>query len=252
VIEVTSTQDHSDHLGRHYIVEHTMRAISLLNIVPIAGGLGGCTNGAAMENPLQEPEIIVGNPTTQANAKPPWVRIRNLSWAGSGCPAGTVAENLAPDLQAFTLLFDSFVAELGPGLPLSLSRRNCQILVDLDFPPGWSFSVVDVDHGGFASLETGVSGVQQSSYYFQGESRTARLQTTLNGPWVGDYQVRESLAPDALVWSPCAARRPLIINLQVRVINNSRNPNARGVMTTGSMNGPVMYIYRLQWRRCPA
>lgn len=146
-----------------------MRAISLLNVVPIVIGLGACTNGAMTRGPRQAPEIRVDNSAAQVPDPPPWVTIRSVSWAGSGCPAGTVADNLSPDFTAFTLLFDSYVAELGPGLPLSLSRRNCQILIDLNFPQGWSYSVFDVDYRGFANVESGVSGVQQSVFYFQGE-----------------------------------------------------------------------------------
>jgi hypothetical protein len=233
-------------------MEHTMRVISLLNFVfvPIALGLDGGTNSALAQSPSQAPEITVDNPAAQANDPPPWVRIRGLSWAGSGCPAGTVAENLAPDFRAFTLLFDAYVAEIGPGLPLSQSRRNCQILVDLDFPQGWSYSVFTVDYRGFADLEPGVSGVQQSAYYFQGEFRTARLQTTLNGPRVSDYQLRDSLGLGALVWSPCGAQRALNINSAVRVANHSGRPHARGMMTTDSIDGTVVHIYGLQWRRC--
>jgi hypothetical protein len=228
-----------------------MRAISLLNIVPIAIGLGGCTNSAVLQNPRQAHEIMVDTPAAQADDLPPFATIRSLSWAGSGCPAGTVAENLAPDLQAFTLLFDSYVAEIGPGLPLSQARRNCQILVDLQFPQGWSYSVFDVDYRGFANLDLGVSGIQQSNYYFQGEFLTSRLQTTLNGPRASDYQIRDSLPLNALVWSPCGAQRALIINSSVRVANNSGNPDARGAMSTDSIDGKVTHIYGLQWQRCP-
>jgi Domain of unknown function (DUF4360) len=135
-------------------------------------------------------------------------------------------------------------------LPLSLSRRNCQILVDLDFPQGWSYSMVDVDYRGFTSVEHGVTGVQQSAYYFQGEFHTGRLQTTLDGPMVGDYQIRDSLELDALVWSPCGAQRALSINSSIQIINSSGNHDARGVMTTDSIDGKVTQIYGLQWRRC--
>lgn len=235
-----------------------MKVISLLNIMPIAVGLGGCTNGAALQNPRQEPEIVADNPVALAVDPaalavdpPPSVRIRSISWAGSGCPAGTVAANVAPDLTAFTLLFDSYVADLGPGLSLSRSRKNCQILVDLDFPQGWSYSVFSVDYRGFANLQRGVSGIQQSLYYFQGELRTGRLQTILNGPWVGDYQIRDVLGLEALVWSPCGAQRALNINSSIRLENRSGGSSAQGLLTTDSIDGTVKLIYGLQWRRCP-
>jgi len=227
-----------------------MRVISILNIVPIAVGLGACASAAGPLDPHETSEARVNDLVAEAADPPEFVTIRNLAWAGSGCPAGSVAGNLAPDFTAFTLLFDSYVAEIGPGLPLSLSRRNCQILIDLDFPQGWSYSVFDVDYRGFVNVPSGVSGIQQSNYNFQGELLTGRLATTMSGPRNGDYLIRDTLGLDALVWSPCGAQRALIINSSVRLVNNTGNLSAQGLMTTDSINGKVIHIYGLQWRRC--
>jgi hypothetical protein len=223
-----------------------MKAISLLNIMLIAIGLSGCIDSAVSE----APEMIVVNPEAQPDAHPDSVKVRSISWAGSGCPARSVAKDLSPDFTAFTLVFDSYVAEIGPDLPLSLSRRNCQIVVGLDFPQGWSYSLFDVDYRGFTDLEPGVSGVQQAAYYFQGDFRTARFRTTLDGPRVNDYHIRDSLDVDALVWAPCGVQRALNINSSVRVVDNSEDHDAQGLMTTDSIDGKVTHIYGLRWRRC--
>jgi hypothetical protein len=66
-IEVASTQDQSDHIDRYYIMDHTMRTISLLNILAIAVGLGGCTNGDGLQNPRQASKMMVDNPVAQAD-----------------------------------------------------------------------------------------------------------------------------------------------------------------------------------------
>jgi hypothetical protein len=251
--ETAPTQDraitlvalHTDHTAK------TMKALSLLNIIAIAIGLGACANGAVPRGPYQAPEIRLDNPAAQMDHPPLEVRIRSISWAGSGCAAGTVASNLEPGFRALTLLFDSIVAEIGPGVPISLSRRSCQLLVDLDVPQGWSYSVVDVDYRGSANLDPGVSAVQRSTWSFRGQPQTARLEATLTGPFVGDYQIRDSLGINTLVWSPCGAQRALIINESIRLVNNSGSTDARGVTTTGSINDTVKHIYGLQWRRCP-
>jgi hypothetical protein len=242
-----------------------MKVISLLTIVPMAVGLGACADDERVpgdEVAAQKPggDVAAQKPGDDvaaqklmvevSEAHPDRVTIRDLDWAGSGCPAGTVASNLARDFTAFTLLFDSYVAEIGPGLPLSLGRKNCQILIDLDFPQGWSYSVFDVDYRGFVNVPRGVSGVQQSDYNFQGEFLTARLATALRGPRNGDYQIRDRLRLNAVVWSPCGAHDTLIINSSIRFVNESGNLNARGLMTTDSINGKVTHIYGLRWRRC--
>ena len=179
---------------------------------------------------------------------PPYVRVRNISYAGTGCPAGSVAENVSPDRQAFTVLFDQYQASTGPGVPFTEKRKNCQVNVDLDFPQGWSFSLFTVDTRGYVALDPGVNGLQQSSYYFQGQMGTARLATPMYGPLDQDYEVRDTLGVQSLVWSPCGAQRALNINTEVRV--SSFDPNAQGLITTDSIDGQFHLIYGLQWRRC--
>lgn len=223
-----------------------MRAISLLNVVPIAASLGGCTNGAVMHSSRAAPQPIIDDPAAQPYILPPSVRIRSISGAGTGCPAGSAFGFMGSNAQQLRLSFAPYGARIGPGLPLSLGRRNCQILIDMEFPEGWSFSVASADDHGFARLESGVSGIQQTDYYFQGDFNTGRLETTLNGPRAGNYQTHQSLSPDALVWSPCDAQRPLIIDSQIFVVNHSGPSNALGMMVT-----LPPHIYRLQWRRCP-
>lgn len=179
---------------------------------------------------------------------PEYVRVRHINYAGTGCPAGSVAQNLAPDGKAFTLLFDQYVAEAGPGVALTAGRKNCAINVDLDFPQGWSYSILDVDYRGFVQLDAGATAEQKSAYYFQGDFRTASLATVMRGPLTKDYQIRDSLGLEALVWSPCGASRSLNINTQVRTAALSRS--ARGLITIDSIDGELTHVYGIRWRRC--
>ena len=175
------------------------------------------------------------------------VRINGISFAGSGCPAGSVSQNLSEDAKAFTLLFDSYVAEAGPGMPLSLSRKNCQIAVDLRFRQGWSYTIFTVDYRGYARLDPGTSGQQLSSYYFQGQTKTGNLRSLFYGPTEKDYQIRDTLALDAMVWSPCGANRALNMNTQVRV---AASGSKRALLTIDSIDGELKHIYGIKWRRC--
>jgi hypothetical protein len=193
--------------------------------------------------------LAAASATSAFAQTPPYVTVRNITYAGSGCPAGSVAQNLSPDLQAFTLLFDSFVAEGGPGIPFSEKRKNCQINVDLAFPNGWSYTIFDVDYRGYMSLESGTTGEQKSTYYFQGDSRQVPLSTKYYGPRDGDYHIRDTLALNAVVWSPCGATRSVNVNAQVRVDTGS-NRNARALLTLDSIDGVVKHIYGIRWRRC--
>lgn len=184
---------------------------------------------------------------SQSSPDPRQVYIRQLGFAGSGCPAGTVSSNMAFDAKAFTLLFDNYVAEIGPGLPLSAGRKNCQLTIDLQYPQGWSYTVFTFDYRGYAQLDRGVSGQQQSLYYFQGSSTQVPMRSTIYGPYANDYRYRDQIGVSSLVWSPCGLRRALNINTSVTL----RGPyGARGLMTTDSIDGSVIHQYGIQWQRC--
>ncbi len=178
---------------------------------------------------------------------PDEVYVNSISYAGSGCPAGTVANVLADDAKAFTLLFDSYVAEGGPGIPLSAGRKNCQIAVDLRFPQGWSYTIVDVDYRGYAKVDAGALGTQKTTYYFAGQTGSASMKTDFPGPYAKDYQIRNSLGLAAAVFSPCGVNRALNLNTQVRVQTSG---SQRALMTLDSIDGQVTHQYGLQWQLC--
>lgn len=191
--------------------------------------------------------MAVGASAFGAGPSASQVKIAGISYAGSGCPAGSVSQSMAPDAQAFTLLFDSYVAEAGPGVSLANGRKNCQIAVDLRFPSGWSYTIFDVDYRGYVQLDRGATGTQKTTYYFQGGSQQASLQSNFSGPADKDYHIRDSLGLDAVVWSPCGMTRAVNMNTQVRVTGSG---GRRALMTIDSIDGQLTHRYGIQWRRC--
>jgi hypothetical protein len=99
------------------------------------------------------------------------VQVLGLSFAGSGCPAGSVAGQISTDLTTLTLLYDTFVAQSGQGLKPADMRKNCQLNIKLRYPQGWQFSIVKADYRGYAALPKGNTGTCKATYYFSGDSR---------------------------------------------------------------------------------
>jgi hypothetical protein len=199
---------------------------------------------------------IAGILATSAQAQvPPYVTIppfvngvQNPSYGGTGCPAGTARAVVSPDRQAFTMIFDQYYVNApSPG---SLDRKNCQILVNFDFPQGWSYSIVRLDYRGFVDLGPGASGFQQSLYYFQGQPQQGRLRTNFYGPRSGDYTISDTLGISDVVWSPCGARRGLNINSSLFASAGRGFANSYAYLTNDSIDGTVKTTYILQWRRC--
>ena len=177
---------------------------------------------------------------------PSQVYVNNFTYAGSGCPSGTVASDISEDAQAFTLLFDRYIAEAGPGIARSENRKNCNVLLNLHVPAGWSFTIMSVDYRGFAQLDSGTIGEEVSEYYFQGQ-RGPAFSTSLRGPYNDDYVVSDDIPIQDMVWSQCGVNRALNIKTQVRV---NASYNRRALMTLDSIDGEFRQIYHMQWRRC--
>lgn len=98
------------------------------------------------------------------------VEIESIAFAGSGCPAGSVSGQLSSDLTTITLLYASFIAQSGSGVPASSYRTNCQLNVKLKYPSGWQFSVFKADYRGYAQIPSGSTGTCKATYYFSGDS----------------------------------------------------------------------------------
>jgi hypothetical protein len=71
-------------------------------------------------------------------------------------------------LFSFTLEFDQFVASIGPGVAVSESRKNCQLILDLQYPQGWSYSILQTTFRGYVAIDAGVTATQEAVYYFSG------------------------------------------------------------------------------------
>lgn len=191
--------------------------------------------------------IVAAAPFAAADT-PSFVRLRSINYAGSGCPAGSISANVSPDSRALSLTMDEFVAEVGPGVPLSAGRRNCQLSIDLSYPSGWSYAVLRTQRRGYVNLEPGVTATQTSSFYFQGQSRSARLSTSFTGPTSRDYIIADTLDSSAQVWSPCSSSRALNVNIQTMLRATMRN--ARGIITLEAPIDGTLGSLALQWRRC--
>src|SRR5262245_20509070 len=73
---------------------------------------------------------------------PAHVILRSISYAGSGCPAGSIEADVPTRGDVLSLLFsETMVAGAGPGVPFTQRRKNCQVLLSLAHEPGWQYSV---------------------------------------------------------------------------------------------------------------
>ena len=187
------------------------------------------------------------------------VAVQSLTHEGSGCPPGSVSSAIAPDGSAFTVLFDSYMAQVGPGVPARNRIRECDVDVVLKAPLGWSWAIAGVDHRGFASLPAGVSATLKSSFRFNrqhaNQHQAPPLEIHFMGPKDDDYTVSSDTPPLQMEWSKCGGLSRLHINTSLKV--KALSSAGTGLVTVDSLDGQLTQLdgstvcgYRLVWRRC--
>eukprot|EP01126_Amoeba_proteus_P038754 TRINITY_DN4055_c0_g1_i3.p1 TRINITY_DN4055_c0_g1~~TRINITY_DN4055_c0_g1_i3.p1 ORF type:complete len:204 (+),score=23.86 TRINITY_DN4055_c0_g1_i3:214-825(+) len=188
-----------------------------------------------------------GPSPSSSGPDPSLITISGIQYAGTGCPAGSVAQVIDPSRTVFTLIFDRFIAQDGPNVDYSETTKNCQINVDLRVPQGWQYSIVSVDYRGYAKLDPSAVGIHQTLYYWAGNDQTALSREVINGPIEENYQIRHQFGLESLIWSECNAVRSLNINARISV---TAEGNDRGLITNDSVDGKFRQIQRLMWKRC--
>ena len=178
------------------------------------------------------------------------VYINGVTYAGSGCPANSVAISKSDNWAEITLAFDQYVASIGPGIPITQNRKNCNLNINLHYPEGLQFAVYETDYTGFAQLESKVRATHQSDYWFAGfANQKATLRSTWVGPFTNTYSFTDTLTHEATVFSPCGASTTLNINTQL-YLDNSQNHQGSGQITTETIDHKVTTTLGLEWTPC--
>jgi hypothetical protein len=201
----------------------------------------------AVPTPQNDGRPVIGSPSG-ATPSGHEVQISGVSYAGSGCPANSVAGLLSSDLTTITLLYDSFVAQAGEGISAAQYRKNCQLAVKLRYPSGWQFSVFKSDTRGYAYLPKGATGTAKATYYFSGESKQTTSTLTLKGFFDNNYLRTDTFPVESTVWSPCGQEGLLNINSEVRI--TPLDAKAQALLTVDSTDLKFSQEHYLQWQTC--
>jgi hypothetical protein len=74
--------------------------------------------------------------------------------------------------QVITYGFDQFQTYIGPGTTPADRSKNCQLHLNLKYPGGFQYAVVDATYHGWARLDDGVTGSFITTYYFSQDAGT--------------------------------------------------------------------------------
>jgi Domain of unknown function (DUF4360) len=164
------------------------------------------------------------------------VEILGANYGGSGCPANSASVSVSPDGQELSVLFDKFTAL---GNDPAQSRKSCNLSIPIKVPQGFQISLYDADYRGYVAPAT--SGTLRAEYFFAG-NRGPVFQRTFNGE--NNYNVRDSLATVADVWSACGDST----NMRV---NASMAARGKGSATVDSFDlAHRGLVYHIKYRAC--
>lgn len=169
--------------------------------------------------------------------------IESVEYTGTGCPEKSATLAFSPDKQVVTSIFSAFIAVGGGGSDPAAATRHCLLMMQVNVPPGWSYSLESVDHRGFAGLQSDVTASRQSLYMISGSPVHVTPPATFKGAADADF-THGDVGPTApAVWSPCGGGQLLWIATQTGVKNGSRSRGGQIALDTIDTE--------LQWRRCP-
>src|SRR5262249_12722859 len=136
---------------------------------------------------------------------------------GSGCPNSPATATVGPDGSTVTIAFSGYYAWTGSDASVTDWRKNCQFNLSVQAPDGQSYAVEGADYSGFALAREGVTGIQATSYYVQGQSATTTVTHRFTGPTARTWKTQDVIDEGDLSWSPCGVQRNLNVNTELRL-----------------------------------
>ncbi len=173
---------------------------------------------------------------SQAAAADPVYFRAPLNFAGTGCPAGTIAVS-GENTDTLTVMFDQYdAAKPKSNAASKMWRTSCNFAVPVHVPQGFQASIMTIDWMGYAEGQTEL----RRKYFFAGSPFGP---SKVDHP-VGDYVLRDAQGHVSVVWSKCGTDVQLRLNSSIKA---KSNPSYIAVDTVDLKN---KIIFQVQWQKC--
>lgn len=177
------------------------------------------------------------------------VYITDFTYAGSGCPPGSIAQARITDWTDVTITFDQYAARIGPGVPITENSKNCDFNISLHSPLGFRFSVYETSYSGFTDLQDKVQATQQSDFWLvESPAFKASLKNVMVGP-VNDTYTLNALKEAETAIRKCNKNENFIFSSAV-TLNNRANLTADGFSSIGYAGQKAVAKLRAKWESC--
>jgi hypothetical protein len=180
----------------------------------------------------------------QAPIIPDFVEITALTYAGTGCSAGSATLDYLHDGKTFELNTNDLFAYADLDSSRRDRRRFCQVLVAIDYSAGWQFAIKQVQLEAHVEIEASTDAEAKISSYIQGDEETAATEFLFSGPTYDSFEL-SSASTDEVIWSPCHERRALNMKVEALVKGTTIDDTPLGIIEIGN---PI--VMELQWKPC--
>jgi len=199
------------------------------------------------------PALAAANPLPQSAFPAEQIRIVESSYSGQGCPQNSVSTSTSLDGTVITYGFDLFQTYIGPGTPRAENSKSCSLHLNLAYPGGFQYAVLEATYHGFARLDPGITGTFITTYFFsQDASKTSTTRLSIEGNAqlaLGDvYTKTDKVETTSVIWSPCGNNG--ILNINNRLSLTSKNSKAAGEFTNDDATVALTQQLHVAWRPC--
>ncbi|AEV85718.1 hypothetical protein ACWT_4696 [Actinoplanes sp. SE50] len=201
---------------------------------------------AAVITTLTLPFGTPAHAATDAGAAAAAITVEVIAASGSGCAPGTASVVSNGDDTGFRVRYRDFVATAGGDADVVDRRKNCQLGVLVSIPDGWTVAIASANYRGRASLRSGATALQRTSYYWQGSSATARKDVTFSGPYSGLWTTWD-VAP-VLTYAACGSQSVLNVNTELRL--NAGSSTGTSTMSMNTTEGDVDTLFNFSLSPC--
>lgn len=196
--------------------------------------------------------LLAGLAAAQTPCNPPsGITISGFSYSGDGCPQGSASTSISTDGTVVTFGFDGFQTYIGPGTSIKDHSHNCELHLNVNYPAGFSFAIIDATYHGYAQLDSGTTATFYSTYYFsETASQTTTTTTSISGGGVwaaGQVYTKEDQTP-TIQRSPCGTTA--ILNVNNRIALSSTDSTASGEVTDDDATVALEHQVLIQWYTC--
>lgn len=175
------------------------------------------------------------------------VEILEPTFTGSGCPKGSTDVSISSDARKIDITFDSFFVEADVAMGHVTAAKNCETVIRVKVPHGFSLAVERINYNGVNNLPYGANAHIVGDHFFNHEQLALinkRFYGTSNSP----FNITTRILYHGLFWTPCG-EEAIISSKTNLAISASKSLRSASIQVDNRESRPGI-SYDLLWRSC--